>query len=519
VKSKKSSVASIKKMRVLREIYLLILAGFVADTSADASHQTTRSLIAHNQHPSSLTTIIKKPGSSLAQQQQNRPLSPINRNYSWSIHDIPRGGGALAEDVGTMVTESVDGLSKYLKGSKADTLLLLLTTALNTPLCHKLNISPILGFLATGLAAGPKGFGLVADIHTTEMIADLGVVLFLFEMGIHLSLDTLMKLKKEVFGLGGCQFAITAAVVAAIAGYCGQTAAAMVVLGGSLALSSSAFVLQLLKDKGEMNSKFGKSSFSVLLLQDLMVVPLLVVTPLLAPGSSGSNVSVGKAIGKALVQAALALSTIGVIGKFLLNPFFDTVAGANDQNSFVGAVLATILGMSFLTEGLGLSNTLGAFLAGMLLSENKHVHKIEKEVSPFRGILVGLFFFTVGFEIDLKLIGSQTGLVLSIVAGIVALKAAIATVLCMAFGLTKATSQRVGLILSQGGEFAFVAFRMARGLGILTEDMTKLMLTCVSLTMAITPFLESLGSKMEKKMDQEERAKMIASRTTKAKRV
>ena len=411
------------------------------------------------------------------------------------------------DDVGSIVSESMNGLGNYLKGSKSDTILLLLTTALNTPLCQKLEISPILGFLAAGLAAGPKGFGLVSDIHTTEAIADLGVVFFLFEMGVHLSLDTLMKMKKDVFGLGGCQFAITAAVVAAIAGYCGQSTAAMVVLGGSLALSSSAFVLQLLKDTGEMNSKFGKSSFAVLLLQDLMVVPLLVVTPLLAPGSSGS---VGRAVGKALVQTALALSVIGLVGTFLLPPFFDLVAGAYDQNSLVGAILATILGMSFLTEGLGLSNTLGAFLAGMMLSENKHVHKIEKEVSPVRGILVGLFFFSVGFEIDLKLIGSKAPLVLSIVAGIVALKAAIATALCVAFGLSNATAQRVGLILSQGGEFAFVAFRAARGYGILTDETTNLMLTCVSLTMVMTPFLESLGSNLEKKMVEQERSKLMA---------
>ena len=144
----------------------------------------------------------------------------------------------------------------------------------------------------------------------------------------------------------------------------------------------------------------------------------------------------------------------------------------------------------------------------MLLSESKHVHKIEKEVSPFRGILVGLFFFSVGFEIDLKLIGSQAPLVLSIVAGIVALKAVIATALCMAFGMKKATAQRVGLILSQGGEFAFVAFRTARGYGILSDETTKLMLTCVSLTMAITPFLESLGASMEKKLMNEERSKL-----------
>ena len=373
-----------------------------------------------------------------------------------------------------------------MEGSKSDTLLLLLTSALNTP-------------AALGLAAGPKGFSVIKDIHTTEMIADLGIVLFLFEMGIHLSFDTLMEMKKDVFGLGGSQFGVTALAIAAIAKFFGQSMAASAILGLSISLSSSAFVLQLLKDKGEMDSQFGKKTFGILLLQDLMIVPLLVVTPLLA----GDGGNAGAAVAKATIQGALALTTIALAGRFVLDPFFDAVAKTKDQNSFVGAILATILGMSFLTEGLGLSNTLGAFLAGMLLCETSHSDQIQTEIAPFRGILVGLFFFTVGFEIDLKVIASKPTIIIGTVLGIVAIKASIATGLCMASGLDKATSQRVGLIISQGGEFAFVAFRLARSLGILDEDVTRLMLTCVSLTMAITPLLEDLGSRMAIAIEEE----------------
>ena len=181
--------------------------------------------------------------------------------------------------------------------------------------------------------------------------------------------------------------------------------------------------------------------------------------------------------------------------------FFETVVKAQSQESFVGAILFTVLGMSFLTEGLGLSNTLGAFLAGVLLSETDYRHEIEKEIAVFRGILVGLFFFTVGFEIDIDLITSKTGLVSSVVFGIVALKTLIAAGLSLAFGLSQGTAQRVGLILSQGGEFAFVAFRLARSHGILDDDLTKLLLTSVSLTMGVTPFLEEFGSKMALKLE------------------
>mmetsp|Transcript_27000 Transcript_27000/g.64463 ORF Transcript_27000/g.64463 Transcript_27000/m.64463 type:complete len:503 (-) Transcript_27000:1356-2864(-) len=399
--------------------------------------------------------------------------------------------------VGDMAVSAVTGLTKYMSGPKADTLLLLMTTALNTPLCKMLGQSPILGFLALGVLFGPNGYNLVKDIHTTEMMADIGIVFFLFEMGIHLDFKTLMSMRKDVFGFGGSQFLVTAAVVAFIAKLCGMSTAAQIVLGGGLALSSSAFVLQLLKDKDQMNTKFGRSSFGVLLLQDLAVVPLLVVTPILAGGGDG----LATALGSAGIKAAIALSTIAVIGTFLLKPFFGMVAKTKSQEAFVAAILSTVLGMSFLTEGLGLSNTLGAFLAGMLLSETPHCHDIEKEVAPFRGILVGLFFFSVGFEIDIDLIKSSPGLVASIVLGIAALKATIAGILGLVFGLSKGTAQRVGLILSQGGEFAFVAFRLARSHGILDGDLTKLMLTCVSLTMGLTPFLDDFGAKMAETLD------------------
>jgi monovalent cation:H+ antiporter-2, CPA2 family len=427
-----------------------------------------------------------------AHQEQVKPV------VSTPTPAVDKESAAALMQVMSIVTTALANLKKYIHGPKGDTLLLLATTALNTPICKKLGASPILGFLVLGILFGPNGKGLVQDIHTTELLADLGVVFFLFEMGIHLNFDTLMSMRKDVFGLGGSQFAITALAVAGVAKLCGLSTAAMVVLGGGLALSSSAFVLQLLKDKDQLGTKFGKSSFGVLLLQDLMVVPLLVVTPLLAGGGE----SLGKALATAGVQATMALTAIAIAGKFFMNPVYDFVAGAKSQEAFVGLILATVLGMSFLTEGLGLSNTLGAFLAGVLLSDSKHCHDIEREVSPFRGILVGLFFFSVGFEIDLPLIMSKPALIFSIVAGIVGAKALIAGVVCLVFGLDLSIAQRAGLILSQGGEFAFVAFRLARSLGILDADTTKLMLTCVALTMAVTPFMEDMGAKIAENMDE-----------------
>jgi monovalent cation:H+ antiporter-2, CPA2 family len=423
-----------------------------------------------------------------------------------SVH-MPRGGGKVvekkAEDVVVTATkktfkEAFKGLANYMQGPKSDTLLLLLATALITPLCKSMGTSPILGFLASGMLLGPNGFGLISGIHTTETLAELGIVFFLFEMGIELSFNRLMSMRKDVFGLGFSQFVATALAVAGIGKLVGLPSNALVVLGGGLALSSSAFVLQLLKDKDQLATRFGKAAFGVLLFQDLAVVPLLVVTPILA----GSGQGLASAVGSALVKAAMALGAIAFAGRVVLNPMFKMVAGAKSQEAFLGLILLTVLSMSFLTEGLGLSNTLGAFLAGVLLSETKYRYQVEADIAPFRGILLGLFFVTVGFEIDVGLIASNLPLVGSLVMGIIVVKAVLTTLLSLAFGLSLSTSQQTGLILSQGGEFAFVAFGLARSLGILDVPTTKLMLTCVSLTMAMTPALASLGSKIAKSLEE-----------------
>lgn len=402
---------------------------------------------------------------------QSPMVSPVHRtiytnwdhNHDHHVSDL-RGGATKTKSAGTTAAvASVEELSKettktfkdalsdlntYMKGPKSDTLFLLFATAMITPLCKMMGTSPILGFLASGMLLGPNGFGLINGLHTTETLAELGIVFFLFEMGIELSVERLKSMKKDVFGLGLSQYTLTALILGLCARtFGGLSGPASVVVGGALSLSSSAFVLQLIKDKKELATRFGKASFGVLLLQDLAVVPLLVATPILA--GSGSLAS---ALGSAFVKAAMALSGIALAGRFALNPMFKTVASANNQESFLGLVLLTAMGMSFLTEGLGLSNTLGAFLAGVLLSETKYRYQVEADIAPFRGILLGLFFVTVGFEIDLGLIANNLPVVSGIVAGILVLKAGILTLLSKAFGLSTSNAIRTGLILSQGGE-------------------------------------------------------------------
>jgi len=411
---------------------------------------------------------------------------------------VPGAVVTAADSTKRTLKDAMGELGQYMTGPRSDTLLLLLATALITPICKMVGTSPILGFLASGMLIGPNGLGLISDIHTTETLAELGIVFFLFEMGIELSIERLISMKRDVFGLGLSQFLITAAAIAGVGKFMGLPANAVVVLGGGLALSSSAFVLQLLKDKSQLATRFGKASFGVLLFQDLAVVPLLVVTPILAGGGSG----LAAALGSAVLKGGIALGSIAVAGRYLLNPLFKKVASSQSQEAFLGVILLTVLSMSFMTEGLGLSNTLGAFLAGVLLSETKYRYQVEADIAPFRGILLGLFFVTVGFEIDLALIFSNLPAVSAIVVGIMTIKTLVLTLLSLAFGLSYAVSQQTGLILSQGGEFAFVAFGLARSLGILDKPTTKLLLTSVSLTMALTPAMAAAGEKLSKALEE-----------------
>lgn len=479
-------------------------------SAASASSVVARGGAATAETIASKSSILNSIISRAKHSTQSSPISPVDRTIvnSW---DELRGGGSKvktaastsgAMEVATQTRktfkDALVDLNKYMKGAKSDTLVLLFATAMVTPLCKMMGTSPILGFLASGMLLGPNGIGVISDIHTTETLAELGIVFFLFEMGIELSVERLKSMKKDVFGLGLSQYTLSAVALGLCAKFFGGLSGpASIVVGGALSLSSSAFVLQLIKDKKELATRFGKASFSVLLLQDLAVVPLLVATPILA-----GNGSMAGALGGALVKAFMALSGIALAGRFALNPLFKTVASADSQEAFLGLILLTALGMSFLTEGLGLSNTLGAFLAGVLLSETKYRYQVEADIAPFRGILLGLFFVTVGFEIDVGLIMNNLPVVSSIVVGILGIKAGILTLLGKANGLSNPTAIRTGLVLSQGGEFAFVAFGLAKSLGILDPAQTKMLLTSVSLTMALTPFLDNMGGKIAKKLEE-----------------
>ena len=384
-------------------------------------------------------------------------------------------------------------------GARRDSMLLLLATAGVVPLCKRIKFSPILGFLLAGLTLGPSGLGLVNDVHMLERFADLGIVFFLFEMGLELSVSRLWSMRRDVFGLGMAQFLLTSVAIASVAAACGVSGPASVVVGGGLALSSSAFVLQLLRDKGELGTRHGRAAFGILLFQDLAVVPLLVVTQSLATAGAGAGIS--RALTLAAVKAAMALSVIAVFGKRVLDRIFHFVAKSKSQEAFLASILLTVLGTSVFTEAFGLSDTLGPFLAGVLLSETKYRYQVEADVAPFRGLLLGLFFMTVGFGIDLNLIAAQPLRFLGLVGGMLGLKALVIAALCLVGRVPLSAAQQTGALLSQGGEFAFVAFGMASRLGLMDHQLSSLLLNIAAVSMATTPLAAELSSALSKRIE------------------
>eukprot|EP00871_Galdieria_phlegrea_P004841 jgi/Galph1/5358/GphlegSOOS_G3997.1 len=383
--------------------------------------------------------------------------------------------------------------------SLQDTLELLIGTVAIVPIFKRLHLSPVLGFLMSGVILGPHGLQLVKDVEDIKHLADFGVLFLLFEMGLELSIDRLRKLRKYAFGLGSLQMIVTGSIFSLLSYSLGASIPESFVIGGALAMSSSAFVLQLLGEKGERQSKTGLATFGILLLQDIAVVPLLVILPLMENFRSLSIEEIEQmlqTLGITALKALAVLNSIVLIGGFLLRRMFQFVSGSGDAEAFTATVLLAVLGTSWLTGQFGLSMTLGAFVAGVLLAESNYRNRIKADTDPFRGLLLGLFFITTGMSIDLHLVLEYPLQVITLITAIVFIKSIVVTVLALPFGLSLSEAVEVGLLLGQGGEFAFVLFALASNLGILPEIVNDLLIAAVVSSMALTPFLETLGMKL-----------------------
>jgi monovalent cation:H+ antiporter-2, CPA2 family len=379
-----------------------------------------------------------------------------------------------------------------------DALVVLGTAGIVVPLVQRWRVSPVLGYLAAGVVLGPLGLGsfkddmyflrwvTVIDAKNVAEIAELGVVFLLFLIGLELSFDRLMTMRRLVFGLGSLQVVLSAGVIGGVAALFGNGAAASAIIGACLALSSTAIVIKVLSSQRRLTTATGRTCFSVLLFQDLAVIPILLFISILGMRTGGSVVA-GLAL--ALAQAVAAIGLIIVIGRFLLRPLLRLVASAQASELFVAAILFIVVGIAVIAGVAGLSMALGAFVAGLMLAETEFRKAIETTIEPFKGLLLGIFFFTVGMGVDVRELAREPLWLFASVAGLVAIKAVLLTGLARLFRVPLPAAIETGLLLGPGGEFAFVALGLAATLGLLSAGVSSFMLAVTSLTMALIPLL------------------------------
>ncbi|MEP9371853.1 monovalent cation:proton antiporter-2 (CPA2) family protein [Mesorhizobium sp. KR1-2] len=374
-----------------------------------------------------------------------------------------------------------------------DAIVFLLAAIVVVPLFRRFGINAVIGYLVAGVIIGPHGLALVHEVEGTHRLAELGVVFMLFAIGLELSLERLRVMARYVFGLGVAQVLVTGAILAGGALLFGASWSQAVVIGGALALSSTAFVLQLLSERGELPTHFGRVVLSVLLLQDLAVVPGLAIVTALGTQPE----AVGGALAVAAIKALAALVLIIVAGRLVLRPLYRMIAGTRSPELFAAATLLVVLGTAWATMVAGLSMALGAFLAGLMLAGTEYRHQIDADIRPARGLLLGLFFVSIGMLVDFRTIIPRLPEILAVAALVILAKAAIMTVLCRLFRLPLPLSANVGLHLAQGGEFAFVLFSLAMGTAVLSVETGQFLLAVVAITMALTPLLGLAGRRLQ----------------------
>ncbi|MCU0869158.1 MAG: monovalent cation:proton antiporter-2 (CPA2) family protein [Burkholderiales bacterium] len=368
----------------------------------------------------------------------------------------------------------------------AEAALFLAAAVVVVPLFKRIRLGAVLGFLAAGLLIGPWGLRLVTDVDNILGFAELGVVLLLFVIGLELQPSRLWALRKAVFGLGSLQVGVTAGVLGAAALAFGASWQGALVIGVALSLNSTAFVLQLLAERRQLTTRHGRSAFAISLFQDLSVIPLLAVVPLLVEHEAARDPT-APWIGAAKAVGVIAGVVIG--GRLLLRPVLRVLARSGIQEIFTAGALLVVVGVALLMESVGLSMTLGAFLAGVLLADSEYRHEVEASIDPFKGLLLGLFFIAVGMKADVGLLLARPGAVLGAAAGIMAVKAAVLAVLGAGSGHGREGTRSLAVLLSHAGEFAFVLLGVAAEAGVVDGPTEDFLVITVTLTMAFTPVL------------------------------
>src|SRR3954466_1724541 len=369
--------------------------------------------------------------------------------------------------------------------SLASVLVLLAASVAAVALCRVLKLPALVGYLITGLALGPHALGVASNVQETQQLAEFGVVFLMFSIGLEFSLGKLYAMRRVVFALGGAQVAATLALALVASAALALGWRAGIALGAIAAMSSTAIVSRLLAERGELDSAHGRQVIGVLLFQDLAVVPLLVVLPALgeAPGLLG--LSIAAALGK----AAIALAVVVLAGPSITRAWLGLAARLRSNELFVLNVLLIILLAAFVTRLAGLSLVLGAFLAGMLIAETEYRFQVEEDIKPYRDVLLGLFFITVGMLLDLRLVAAQLALVAGLFIALVGGKLAIIALLARLFGNNGGTALRVALALANGGEFGFVLLPIAGAAGLVSQPLLQALLAAMVLSMLAAPLL------------------------------
>jgi monovalent cation:proton antiporter-2 (CPA2) family protein len=354
------------------------------------------------------------------------------------------------------------------------------------PLFHRLKLGAVLGYLVAGMIVGPHLLGLVTDPEATLAFAEFGVVLLLFVIGLELRPKRLWDLRYDIFGLGSaqvllCGFAITGALLVTTE----FTWQAALVIGLALALSSTALDVQILRDQGKINTPLGTRIISIHLMQDLAIVPLLIVTTALSRTPTPDAPEGWEIVWKSFV----AIGALVLAGRFLVNPLFRLIAQTGTREVFVIGALLMVVGSAFLMSSFGLSMALGAFIAGVMLADSPYRHEVEADIDPFRGLLLGLFFMAVGMMLDLSIILQQPGRILLYVAILIGVKFAVISILARLFGSNWRDAALTGVHLAQGGEFAFVVLTAAESGLLLASEASSLFAAAVTVSMALTPLL------------------------------
>ena len=380
----------------------------------------------------------------------------------------------------------------------------LAAAAIAVPLAKKCGLGSILGYLLAGIVIGPFGLSLIGDIEEVMHFTEFGVVMMLFLVGLELKPSLLWQLRIPILGMGGTQVVLSSVAIGGAVSLSGLPWQQAVAIGLIVSLSSTAIVLQTLRERGVLNTSPGRSIFSVLLFQDLAVIPILAILPLLATAAVVDNGPQGSALFDMsglpgyvrILVTLLAVNFIFFVGKFASRPIFRAIASTRVHEIFVAAALALVVGISLLMMAVGLSPALGTFLAGVVLAESEYRHELESDIQPFKGLLLGIFFISIGASLNFTLIGDHALVIAAMVLGLLGIKWLVLMITGTLFKMPRSERGLFAIALAQGGEFAFVLFQYAKVNGILPHNVVEPLISAVAISMFLTPLLFLLHARL-----------------------